>query len=151
MMRKTLLKRNLNSSTACALAMLALAGGSAARGADVTYERLLNPEPQNWLMHHRDYGAQRRSPLDAINKSNVKGLKLLFAVPLGGKSAGESLQATPLVEDGFMYMVDSWGVVQNRRAIGYRRQDRLENGPETRSPGPQPRCGAVGQSGDLGD
>ena len=110
-MRKTLLKRNLNSSTAGALAVLALAGGSVARGAEVTYERLLNPEPQNWLMHHRDYGAQRHSPLDAINKSNVKGLKLLFAVPLGGKSAGESLEATPLVDDGFMYMVDSWGVV----------------------------------------
>src|SRR5215469_14252600 len=111
MMRKTLLKLNLNSSTAGALAMLALAGVSAARGAGVTYERLLNPEPQNWLMHHRDYGAQRHSPLEAINKSNVKGLKLLFAVPLGGKSAGESLEATPLVDDGFMYMVDSWGVV----------------------------------------
>jgi alcohol dehydrogenase (cytochrome c) len=110
-MQKTLLKQNLSSSAACALAMLALANTSATRAADVTYERLLNPEPQNWLMHHRDYGAQRHSPLDAINKSNIKGLKLLFAVPLGGKSAGESLEATPLVEDGFMYMVDSWGVV----------------------------------------
>jgi alcohol dehydrogenase (cytochrome c) len=32
-------------------------------------------------------------------------------VPLGGKSTGESLEATPLVDDGFMYIVDSWGVV----------------------------------------
>ena len=56
-------------------------------------------------------GAQRHSPLEAINKSNIKNLKLLFAVPLGGKSAIESLEATPLVDDGFMYMVDSWGVV----------------------------------------
>src|SRR5216110_1416450 len=79
--------------------------------ADVTYERLLNPEPQNWLTHHRDYSAQRHSPLDQINKSNIKNLKLLFAVSLGGKSAGESLEATPLVDDGFMYTVDSWGVV----------------------------------------
>jgi alcohol dehydrogenase (cytochrome c) len=94
-----------------ALAACALLASSAAHAADVTYERLLNPEPQNWLMHHRDFGAQRHSPLDAINKSNIKGLKLLFAVPLGGKSAGESLEATPLVDDGFMYMVDSWGVV----------------------------------------
>ena len=23
-----------------------------ARAADTTYERLANPEPQNWLMHH---------------------------------------------------------------------------------------------------
>src|ERR1700675_2638767 len=80
---------------ACAL----LASTSAARAADVTYERLLNPEPQNWLSHHRDFGAQRHSPLEAINKSSVKTLKLLFAVPLGSKSAGESLEATPLVDD----------------------------------------------------
>src|SRR4051812_47654152 len=79
--------------------------------ADVTYERLLNPEPQNWLSHNRDYNAQRYSPLDAINKSNIKNMHLLFAVPLGGKSAGESIEATPLVDDGFMYVVDSWGVV----------------------------------------
>jgi alcohol dehydrogenase (cytochrome c) len=92
-----------------ALACVLLAG--TAQAADVTYERLLNPEPQNWLTHHRDYSAQRHSPLDQINKSNIRNLKLLFAVPLGGKSAGESLEATPLVDDGFMYTVDSWGVV----------------------------------------
>jgi alcohol dehydrogenase (cytochrome c) len=88
-----------------------LATTSAVRAADVTFERLLNPEPQNWLSHHRDYGSQRHSPLDAINRSTIRNLKLLFAVPLGGRSAGESLQATPLVDDGLMYMVDSWGVV----------------------------------------
>ena len=26
------------------------------RAADVTFERLLNPEPQNWLMNHHDFG-----------------------------------------------------------------------------------------------
>ncbi len=52
------------------------------RAADVTFERLLNPEPQNWLMNHRDFGAQRFSPLDAINKTNVKNMKLLFAVAI---------------------------------------------------------------------
>ncbi len=89
----------------------ALLAGTAASAADVTYERLVNPEPQNWLSYNRDYNAQRYSQLDAINKSNIKNLKLLFAVPLGGKSAGESIEATPLVDDGFMYIVDSWGVV----------------------------------------
>src|SRR5438477_6960340 len=88
-----------------------LAGAVLAAAADVTYERLLNPEPQNWLMNHRDYSAQRHSPLDAVNKTNVKNMRLLFAVALGGKSAGESIEATPLVDDGFMYIVDSWGVV----------------------------------------
>jgi alcohol dehydrogenase (cytochrome c) len=94
-----------------ALACSLLASTAPAAAADVTYERLLNPEPQNWLMHHRDFNAQRYSPLDAINKSNARNLKLQFAVALGGKSAADSLEATPLVEDGFMYMVDSWGVV----------------------------------------
>src|SRR4029077_1953994 len=58
-----------------------------------------------------DFNAQRFSPLETINKSNVKNLKLNFSIALGGKSANESLEATPLVDDGFMYMVDSWGVV----------------------------------------
>jgi alcohol dehydrogenase (cytochrome c) len=88
-----------------------LASTAPSRAADVSYERLLNPEPQNWLMHHRDFSAQRYSPLQVIDKSNAKNLKLQFAVALGGKSAADSLEATPLVEDGFMYIVDSWGVV----------------------------------------
>ncbi len=88
-----------------------LLASTAARAADVTYQRLVNPEPQNWLTHYGDYGSQRYSRLDTINTSNIKNLKLMFALPLGGKSAGESIEATPLVDDGFMYMVDSWGVV----------------------------------------
>ena len=97
--------RGLLTPFACAL----MAGTAAA--ADVTYERLVNPEPQNWLTIHHDYTGQRYSALDTINKGNVKNLKLAFAVGLGGTSNNESLEATPLVDDGFMYMVDSWGVV----------------------------------------
>src|SRR5712664_4713652 len=96
------------------LAMLGctlLVATSMVRAADTTYERLVNPEPQNWLTVHHDYGAQRFSALDAINRTNVKNLKLAFAIGLGGTSNNESLEATPLVEDGFMYMVDSWGIV----------------------------------------
>jgi alcohol dehydrogenase (cytochrome c) len=99
------------TGTLAALAGALLASACPLQAADVTYERLLNPEPRNWLMHHRDFGAQRHSSLETINRSNIKALRLLFAVPLGGKSAGESIEATPLVDDGFMYMVDSWGVV----------------------------------------
>src|SRR5229473_3392450 len=112
-MNKVKRRCNLSSSglSVVALVLAAVTTPGLARAADVTYERLLNPEPQNWLHHHRDFGAQRHSPLTAIGKTNIKNLKLLFAVPLGGKSAGESLEATPLVDDGFMYMVDSWGIV----------------------------------------
>ena len=93
-----------------ALAGMILAGASA-RAADVTYERLLKPEPHNWLHNHHDYAAQRYSALDAINKGNVKGLKLAYAVPIGGGAGNEYFEATPLVDDGFMYYSDGWGVV----------------------------------------
>jgi alcohol dehydrogenase (cytochrome c) len=96
--------------TALACALLAT---TSIRAADVTYERLLNPdkEPQNWLMNHHDFSAQRFSPLAVINKSNVKSMRLLFAVAIGGSAGNEALEGTPLVEDGFMYISDHWGVV----------------------------------------
>jgi alcohol dehydrogenase (cytochrome c) len=81
--------------------------------ADVTPERLRNPdkEPQNWLMNHRSYDGQRFSPLDKINKGNVKGLRIAYAVPLAGTKGNEFIEATPLAEDGFLYITDSWGVL----------------------------------------
>ena len=86
---------------------------SPAFAADVTPERLLNPdkEPQNWLMNHRTYDGQRFSPLARINRDNVKNLKLAYAVPLGGGAGNEFTNATPLAEDGFLYVTDSWGVL----------------------------------------
>src|SRR6266446_1060772 len=62
-------------------------------------------------MNHHDYSSHRFSALEAINKSNVRTLKFAFAVALGGKAGNENLVATPLVDDGFMYMTDAWGVV----------------------------------------
>src|SRR5437879_10457362 len=100
----------LNSAAALALLGL-MSGPSALYAADVTYERLMHPEPQNWLMNHHDFGAQRYSPLDSINKTNAKNLRLAFALALGGNSGNENLVATPLVDDGFMYMSDAWSVV----------------------------------------
>jgi alcohol dehydrogenase (cytochrome c) len=96
-----------------ALLATVLLAASPALAAEVTPERLANAdkEPQNWLMNHRTYDAQRFSPLARINKDNVKNLKLAYAVALGGTAIGENLQATPLVEDGFMYVVDLWGIV----------------------------------------
>jgi alcohol dehydrogenase (cytochrome c) len=84
---------------------------SGARAAEVTYQRLVRPEPQNWLMNHHDFSSHRFSALDAINTANVKSLHLAFAVALGGTTGNENLTATPLVDDGFMYVPDAWGVV----------------------------------------
>jgi alcohol dehydrogenase (cytochrome c) len=96
-----------------------LLGGAAALATcpalagDVTPDRLVNAdkEPHNWLMNHRTYDAQRYSPLDKVNKDNVKSLKLAYALAIGGTAANENLQSTPLAEDGFLYIVDQWGVV----------------------------------------
>src|SRR5947209_6934947 len=107
--RGTLPARSGVYLAAPAAAVCVCLGGATA--AEVSYERLLKPEPHNWLMNHRDYGSHRFSPLEAINKSNVKQLKLAFAVALGGTSGNEYLEATPVVDDGFLYITDVWGVV----------------------------------------
>ena len=86
---------------------------SSLSAAEVTADRLLNAdrEPQNWLMNHRTYNGQRFSPLARINKDNVKGLHLAYAVALGGSAGNEYTVATPLAEDGFLYTTDAWGVL----------------------------------------
>ena len=99
---------HLAAALGCAIVA---AGATAAAAAEVTFERLANPEPHNWLMNHHDLGSHRYSALDIINKTNAKNLKLAFALPLGGTSGNEYTEATPVVEDGFMYVTDVWSVV----------------------------------------
>ena len=78
-----------NSIRMALLASSLLTMASSALAADVTPQRLLNPdkEPQNWLMNHRTYDGQRFSPLARINRDTVRNLKLAYAVPLGGGAA----------------------------------------------------------------
>ena len=83
--------RSLCSLLLASAIMLAVAPAIAA---DVTPERLANPEPGNWLMNHRTYDGQRFSPLARINRDTVKGLKLAYAVPLGGGTGNEFNEAT---------------------------------------------------------
>jgi alcohol dehydrogenase (cytochrome c) len=91
---------------------------TAVRAADMTNERALNPqrEPQNWILHHGNYQGHRYSLLKEINADTVKNLKPAFTVALsgfqsGGRYAHGNLEATPLVEDGVMYVPDGWGSV----------------------------------------
>src|ERR1700726_3564500 len=88
------------------------------RAADMTFERALGveKEPQNWLLHHGNYQGHRFSLLKDINTDTVKNLKPAFTVALsgfqnGGRYAHGNLEATPLVEDGIMYVPDGWGAV----------------------------------------
>src|SRR6266853_3494664 len=87
--------------------------------ADMTHERALNAakEPQNWLLHHGNYEGHRYSSFKDINTGNVENLKLAFTAALAGAEAGgkvykhATLEATPIVEDGVMYVTDGWGRV----------------------------------------
>ena len=88
------------------------------QAADMTHERALNvsKEPHNWLLHHGNYEGWRFSQLKQINTENVKNLRVAFTVALGGYESGGrykhgNLQATPIVEDGMMYVTDGWGSV----------------------------------------
>jgi alcohol dehydrogenase (cytochrome c) len=107
--------RKIVSARGFALASIAVAAMAVpALSADVTPERLLNTaaEPQNWLTVHHDYNNSRHSLLKDINRDNVKDLKLKFIFSIGGRATGGTLrgkeEATPLVDDGFMYVSDTY-------------------------------------------
>src|SRR5271166_1225708 len=94
-----MIERNTLAMAAAVLLTGTVLGSAIA--ADVTADRLAHAdkEPGNWLMNHRTYDAQRYSPLDRINKANVKSLNLAYAVAIGGTAANENLESTPLAED----------------------------------------------------
>ena len=99
---------------------------------DVTPERLVNAdkEPHNWLMNHRDL---RRAALLAARQDQQGERQETSSSPSrwrsAAPSANENLQATPLVEDGFMYITDQLGRgLQDRRALGRRGPHRVEDG-----------------------
>ena len=91
--------------------LLALALASAAWAQEVTSQRLINAdkETQNWLQYSRTYNAWRYSPLDQVNRSNIKRLVPVWSFQTGDIQGG--LQATPLVADGVMYISTSWNRV----------------------------------------
>src|SRR5438477_7935174 len=78
----------------------------------VNKDRLLNSqnEPQNWLMMNGDYGSTRYSKLSQINRENVKNLRMVWALALGGMQDvgqnGPENEVNPLIDNGFMYTSD---------------------------------------------
>jgi PQQ-dependent dehydrogenase (methanol/ethanol family) len=75
----------------------------------VTDKMLQNPDPADWLMWRRTLDSWGYSPLDQVNKRNVKGLKQVWAQPIGKEGVQE---ATPLVYAGHMYIPNSGDYVQ---------------------------------------
>lgn len=69
---------------------------------NVTPERLLNAakDNANWLTYSRDYSNQRFSPLQLINKQNVRRLAPVWSF----RTHPDGLQSTPLLVDGVLYL-----------------------------------------------
>jgi alcohol dehydrogenase (cytochrome c) len=83
----------------------------------VSRERLLGAanEPHNWLHMNGDYGSLRYSRLTQINRENVAGLRMVWALALGGMQNvgqnGPENEVNPLIDNGYMYTTDGWGTV----------------------------------------
>ncbi len=109
------LSRSAQLVASAAIGLVAMAWPAFA--ADTTSERLRDTakEPQNWLTVHHDYNNSRHSPLAEINRNNIKNLRPKFMFSIGGRATGGTLpgkeESTPLVEDGFMYVSDTWARV----------------------------------------
>ena len=86
------------------LGLLSLMAGALA--AQVTNDRLLHTdrEPQNWLTYSGSYSGQRYSLLNQITPQNVKNLELQWVFQARSL---EKFEATPLVVDGVMYVVEA--------------------------------------------
>ncbi len=84
-----------------ALGTLTTVATQAEEFAPVTTEMLESPDPSDWLMLGRTYDEQRFSPLDQVNKSNVKQLRMAWTrgLPAGTEST------IPIVYDGVLYVV----------------------------------------------
>src|SRR6266446_6807842 len=101
--------RTLSILTA-ALVLGLLPAVAAAQGpySPVTDSRLLNPEPQNWLMYRGNYSGWGYSPLDQITPQNVKKLQPVWTLSSG---VAEGHQSPPMVNDGFMFITTPQGQV----------------------------------------
>jgi alcohol dehydrogenase (cytochrome c) len=66
----------------------------------VTDEMLLKPDPGDWLMWRRTYDGFGFSPLDQINKDNVKDLQVAWTWSL----TSGATESTPIVHDGILYI-----------------------------------------------
>ena len=75
----------------------------------VTYRDLLGglKDPSRWITYSGDYTGQRHSPLTAITRDNVPGLKPEWTFQTGTTTRGRGFEATPLLWDGVLYVSGS--------------------------------------------
>ncbi len=79
----------------------------------VTDEMLQNPDPADWLMWRRTLDNWGYSPLDQINRDNVRELQLAWSRRL----ADGDQEGTALVYDGVMYFPNPFDITQAIDAV----------------------------------
>jgi PQQ-dependent dehydrogenase (methanol/ethanol family) len=93
---------------AIAVLLDSAATGQSTPAAPVTDAMLQKPDPANWLMWRRTLDSWGFSPLDQINRDNVRSLTMVWSRAM---TAGIQ-EATPLVYDGVMYLPNPSDVIQ---------------------------------------
>src|SRR5216117_3914417 len=74
----------------------------------VTDAMLRSPKPDDWLLYRGNYQGWGYSPLEQINKGNVKNLQLVWSRMM----APGLNEITPIVHDGVMYLGNPGDVIQ---------------------------------------
>src|SRR6266487_259488 len=74
----------------------------------VTDAMLRAPKPEDWLLYRGNYQGWGYSPLEQINKTNVKNLQLVWSRMM----APGLNEITPIVHDGVMYLGNPGDVIQ---------------------------------------
>lgn len=89
-----------------ALVALACLVPCRAKGQNVTYSQLVHAasEPQNWLMYGGDYQSRRFSGLTQIDRKNVAQLRPAWIYQRS--EPGDMIEASPVVVNGIMYVVE---------------------------------------------
>ncbi|MEO7191647.1 MAG: PQQ-binding-like beta-propeller repeat protein [Vicinamibacterales bacterium] len=128
----------------------------AQNGARISQDRLLHPEaePHNWLLMNGDYASTRYSRLTQINRDNVKNLRMVWALALGGMQDlgqnGPENELNPLVDNGAMYTSDGWGTIYKIDAReGNRGQFLWVTDPGVKHQGNVPRTRGIALWEDL--
>ena len=90
------------------LAMLPATAVAQGSYSPVTDQRLVKPEPENWLQIRGNYQGWGYSPLGQINVNNVKKLTPVWAFSTG---VGSGHEAPPIVNNGVMFVATPYSQV----------------------------------------
>lgn len=72
------------------------------------------PVDQDWRLHGNDWGEQRHSTLDQINRETIESLGLTWSFDMYTR---RGIESTPLVVGDVMYVTGSWSMVYALNAL----------------------------------